>query len=123
VRQAGLFTNPPQEPNLLRTLRAEDRHPSKNGELGVKTTITIQDGQVRLSLSPETNVEKLTIRGLGDDISVSRSHEGLVLRPRAKPHNVRKIDDCELDAEPAANATLHSGFATQSRAFLLSDLG
>ena len=70
----------------------------------VKTTITIQDGQVRLSLTPETDIEKLTIRELGDDISVSRSHEGLVLRPRAKPLNVRKINDCEQDAEPVANA-------------------
>ena len=69
----------------------------------MKTTITIQDGQVRLSLSPETDIEKMTIRELGDDISVSRSHEGLVLRPRAKAHNVRKLHD--QVAEPEADAT------------------
>jgi hypothetical protein len=70
----------------------------------LKTTITIQDGQVRLSLTPETDIEKLTIRELGDDISVSRSHEGIVLRPRAKAQNVRKINDSEQNAEPIANA-------------------
>ena len=69
----------------------------------MKTTITIQDGQVRLSLSPETDIEKLTIRELGDDISVSRSHEGIVLRPRAKAHNVRRINDQVVDVEPVAS--------------------
>lgn len=69
----------------------------------MKTTITIQDGQVRLSLSPETDIEKLTIRELGDDISVSRSHEGIVLRPRAKAQNVRKINDLVPEVEAAAN--------------------
>jgi len=72
---------------------------SKSGELSVKTTITIQDGQMRLSLSPETDIEKLTIRELGDEITVSRSREGLVLRPRANSHNVRKINDCAQDDE------------------------
>jgi hypothetical protein len=66
----------------------------------MKTTITIRDGLVQLSLSPETDIEKLTIRELGDDVSVSRSHEGIVLRPRAKTQNVRRINDhlAEVDA-------------------------
>ena len=50
----------------------------------MKTTITIQDGDVRLQLSPETDIEKMTMRELGDEISVSRSHESMVLRPRAQ---------------------------------------
>ena len=69
----------------------------------MKTTITIQDGQVRLSLSPETDIEKMTMRELGDDISVSRSHESMVLRPRPKTQNVRKINDHVVDVEVKAN--------------------
>ena len=65
----------------------------------MKATITIQDGQVRLSLCPETDIEKLTIRELGDDIGVSRSHGGLVMHPRAKPMNVRKINEHVPDVE------------------------
>ena len=68
----------------------------------MKTTITIQDGQVRLSLSPETDIEKLTIRELGDEIGVSRSHQGIVLRPRVKGLNVLKINDSVPDVESAA---------------------
>jgi hypothetical protein len=58
----------------------------------MKTTITIQDGDVRLQLTPETDIEKLTMRELGDEISVSRSYENMVLRPR-RALNVRKISD------------------------------
>ena len=65
----------------------------------MKTTITIQDGDVRLQLSPETDIEKMTMRELGDEISVSRSHESMVLRPRAKAQNVRKISDRLAEVE------------------------
>jgi hypothetical protein len=58
----------------------------------MKTIITIQDGDVRLALTPETDIEKLTMRELGDEISVSRSYENMVLRPR-RALNVRKISD------------------------------
>ena len=68
----------------------------------MKTTITIRDGLVQLSLSPETDIEKLAIRELGDDVSVSRSHEGLVLRPRAKAQNIRKINDHLTDVDATA---------------------
>ena len=59
----------------------------------MKTSITIEDGQVRLTLIPETEIEKMTMRDLGDDISVSRCHQNMVLRPRAKVQNVLKIRD------------------------------
>ena len=65
----------------------------------MKTTITIQDGQVRLLLCPETDIEKMAVRELGDEISISRSHQNLVLRPRAKVHNVRHISDRLADLE------------------------
>jgi hypothetical protein len=58
----------------------------------MKTIITIQDGDVRLQLTPETDIEKMTMRELGDEISVSRSYENMVLRPR-RALNVRKISD------------------------------
>jgi hypothetical protein len=58
----------------------------------MKTTITIQDGDIRLQLTPETDIEKLTMRELGDEISVSRSYENMVLRPR-RALNIRKISD------------------------------
>jgi hypothetical protein len=45
-----------------------------------------------LQLSPETDIEKMTMRELGDEISVSRSHESMVLR-LAQAQNVRKISD------------------------------
>jgi hypothetical protein len=58
----------------------------------MKTIITIQDGDVRLQLTPETDIEKLTMRELGDEVSVSRSYENMVLRPR-RHTNVRKISE------------------------------
>jgi len=64
----------------------------------MKTIITIQDGDVRLALTPETDIEKLTMRELGDEISVSRSYENMVLRPR-RAINVRKISDRLSEAE------------------------
>jgi hypothetical protein len=67
----------------------------------MKTTITIQDGDVRLQLTPETDIEKLTMRELGDEISVSRSYENMVLRPR-RAINVRKISDRLNEAEAPA---------------------
>lgn len=68
----------------------------------MKTTITIQNGDVRLTLSPETDLEKMTMRELGDDIGVSRSHESMVLRPRAKTQVVRKISDRLAEVETTA---------------------
>jgi hypothetical protein len=64
----------------------------------MKTTITIQDGDIRLQLTPETDIEKLTMRELGDEISVSRSYENMVLRPR-RAINVRKISDRMAEVE------------------------
>jgi hypothetical protein len=64
----------------------------------MKTIITIQDGDVRLQLTPETDIEKMTMRELGDEISVSRSYENMVLRPR-RALNVRKISDRLTEVE------------------------
>jgi len=68
----------------------------------MKTTITINDGDIRLSLTPETDIEKLTMRELGDEVSVSRSYENMVLRPR-RALNVRKISErlSEVEAPTA----------------------
>jgi len=64
----------------------------------MKTIITIQDGDVRLQLTPETDIEKMTMRELGDEISVSRSYENMVLRPR-RALNVRKISERLTEVE------------------------
>jgi hypothetical protein len=64
----------------------------------MKTIITIQDGDVRLQLTPETDIEKMTMRELGDEISVSRSYENMVLRPR-RALNVRKISERMTEVE------------------------
>jgi hypothetical protein len=64
----------------------------------MKTIITIQDGDVRLQLTPETDIEKMTMRELGDEISVSRSYENMVLRPR-RTQNVRKISERHTEVE------------------------
>jgi hypothetical protein len=64
----------------------------------MKTIITIQDGDVRLQLTPETDIEKMTMRELGDEISVSRSYENMVLRPR-RAQNVRKISERLTEVE------------------------
>lgn len=69
------------------------------GQPRMKTTITIEDGQVLLSLTPETDIEKLAVRELGDQIGFSRCHQSIVLRPRAKAHNVRHISDRLAEVE------------------------
>jgi hypothetical protein len=58
----------------------------------MKTTITIQDGDIRIAFTPERDLERLSLTELGDDVSVSRSHNALVLRPR-RTANIRKIAD------------------------------
>jgi hypothetical protein len=66
----------------------------------MKTTITIERNDIRISFAPETELERLSIVELGDDISISRSHQSLVLKPRR--NQVRKIVDAheaELSAE------------------------
>ena len=57
----------------------------------MRTTISIEGSEVKVILSPDTEIEKLVIQDLSDDISVSRSHQTLVLRRRAS--HVRTIDD------------------------------
>jgi hypothetical protein len=58
----------------------------------MKTTITIQDGDIRITFTPERDLERLSLAELGDEVSVSRSHQAIVLRPR-RATNVRKIAD------------------------------
>jgi hypothetical protein len=59
----------------------------------MKTRILIEENDVRITFSPETELERLCIRDLGDDISVSHSHKDIVLKRRHS--NVRRIDDAE----------------------------
>jgi hypothetical protein len=70
------------------------------GEEVMKATITVQDRDVRVTFTPENEIERLTLAELGDDVSVSRSHQSLVLKPR-RAANVRKISERFDGAENA----------------------
>lgn len=66
----------------------------------MKTTITIEQNDIKIAFAPESELERLSIAELGDDISISRSHQALVLKPRRNP--VRRLagaDEREIDAE------------------------
>ena len=73
----------------------------------MKTTITIEDQNVKLTFTPENDLEKLCLRELGDDIGFSRSHQSLVLRQRKGP--VRRVVDQDTqmlpELEPASLVT------------------
>lgn len=63
----------------------------------MKTKILIEDNDVRITFSPETELERLCILDLGDDISVSHCHKDIVLKKRH--NNIRRIEDVEPDVE------------------------
>ena len=60
----------------------------------MKTTITIDDNDIRVTFAPESELERLSLAELGDDVSVSRSHQNLVLKPRRA--HVRSISDSSI---------------------------
>ena len=64
----------------------------------MKTTITIEDHTVKITFTPENDLEKLCVRELGDDIGFSRSHQSLVLRQRKAA--VRRVVDQEAAMLP-----------------------
>lgn len=64
----------------------------------MKTMISVQDRDVRVTFTPENDIERLTLAELGDDVSVSRSHQSIVLRPR-RANVVRKIVERAEGAE------------------------
>ncbi|MCB1683557.1 MAG: hypothetical protein R3E82_15455 [Pseudomonadales bacterium] len=57
----------------------------------MKSTITIQDGHISVNFTPETDLERLSLAELGDDVSVSRAHQSIVLKPRRA--SILKISD------------------------------
>ncbi len=65
----------------------------------MKSTITIELNDIKVTFSPENELERLSLVELGDDISISRSHQSLVLRPRRSP--VRKLAGAEEREIPA----------------------
>jgi hypothetical protein len=72
----------------------------------MKTTITIEGSSVKVSFTPENELEKMCLRELGEDVSVSRCHQDLVLRQRRG--TVRNIVDAAADYDatslPGASA-------------------
>lgn len=66
----------------------------------MKTTITIEHNVVKIAFSHESELERLSLAELGDDISISRSHQSLVLRPRRNPvRKIAEVSERELNAE------------------------
>jgi hypothetical protein len=80
----------------IRVAHAEQSKDSQ--EKTMKAIITVQDGDVRVTFTPESEIERLSLMELGDDVSVSRSHQSIVLKPR-RATNVRKITDRLGEAE------------------------
>jgi len=63
----------------------------------MKTKILIEDNDVRITFSPENELERLCILDLGDDISGSHCHKDIVLRKRH--NNIRRIETKEPDID------------------------
>lgn len=61
----------------------------------MKTKILIEDNSVSITFSPETDLERMCLNDLGDDISVSHRHKDIVLRRRHD--KVRRFADLEQD--------------------------
>ena len=72
----------------------------ESAESAVKTKIAIEENEITITLLPETEVERLCIVELGDDISVSHAHKNIVLRRRRT--DVRKISDIGTIGETGA---------------------
>lgn len=62
----------------------------------MKTKILIENNNVSMTFSPETDLERMCLADLGDEISVSHCHKDIVLRRRHD--KVRKINDIEKEA-------------------------
>ncbi len=63
----------------------------------MKTKILIDNNDVTITFSPETDLERMCLLELGDEISVSHRHKDIVLKKRHD--KIRRISD--VDAEPA----------------------
>ena len=73
----------------------------------MKGTITVVGNDIKLTLDPETDVERLVFRELGDDISISRCHHSIVLRRRGRI--VHSLIDDEAISEPGDTASEDEG--------------
>lgn len=67
----------------------------------MKSTITIQDGHISVNFTPETDLERLSLAELGDDVSVSRAHQSIVLKPRRA--SILKISDRMPESESSTS--------------------
>lgn len=68
----------------------------------MKGTITIVGNDIRITLDPENDMERMAFRELGDDISISRAHQSIVLRRRGML--VRTLGE-DTDEAPAEEET------------------
>jgi len=65
----------------------------------MKTKILIEDNDVTITFSPETDLERMCVLELGDEISVSHRHKDIVLKKRHD--KVRRLSDLEPEPAPA----------------------
>ena len=65
----------------------------------MKGTITIVGNDIKLTLDPESDVERLVFRELGDDMSISRCHHSIVLRRRGRIVHSLLEEESAYDAE------------------------
>jgi len=80
----------------------------------MKTKIHIEDNDVRITFSPENEIERLCILDLGDDISVSHCHKDLVLKKRRS--NVRRLENLEDFEDLETEAEVEVGMPTEELA-------
>ena len=70
----------------------------------MKTKILIEDNDVTITFSPETDLERMCVLELGDEISVSHRHKDIVLKKRHD--RIRRISDLDPEPAPAPAAAL-----------------
>ena len=70
----------------------------------MKTKILVEDNEVTITFSPETDLERMCMLELGDEISVSHRHKDIVLKKRHD--KIRRISDVEPETPTLRPARL-----------------
>ena len=74
----------------------------------MKGTITVMGNDIKLTLDPETEVERLVFREMGDEMSISRSHNSIVLRRRGPIVHSLVEDESLAEPLPALEETVEA---------------
>ena len=65
----------------------------------MRGTITIIDNHIKLTLDPENDLEAMVFRELGDEISISRAHQSIVLKRRGQLVHTLTREENEEEVE------------------------